>query len=118
MRTEFGHRTYSARPLHMFPHVLLEFRQIREICRRDVREKSDRPRSSSFIVIGISFRAIFLPPIFFDNFGETFCIFPGEPSPAPNILFVYRIVLFYLRYLSQMKKSLWERPLSFLRGET
>ena len=69
-----------------------------------------------FIVIGISFRAIFCPREWFVNILQTLWIFPGEPSPFPSILFVYRIVLFYLQYLPQTKKSLWERIESLQTG--
>ena len=34
----------------------------------------------------------------------------GEPAPCPNILFVYRIVLFYPQHLPQLKKVPGERP--------
>ena len=50
-RTELGLRTYSARTLHMFRHVLLMFWQIREICCTDVRENLSRPRSSSLTLV-------------------------------------------------------------------
>ena len=50
-RTERGLCTYSARTLHMFRHILLMFRKIREICRREVRENFPRPRSSSSMLV-------------------------------------------------------------------
>ena len=63
----------------------------------------------SFIVINISFSAIFLSTSTFCHLGVFFL----EPHPSPNILFIYRIVLFYIRYLPQMEKS----PENLLQGD-
>ena len=43
----------------------------------------------------------------------TWVFFFGDPYRLPNIIFVYRIVLFYLRYLPQMEKS----PENLLQGD-
>ena len=71
--TELGLRTYSARTLHMFQHVLLMFRQIRKICRRDVRENLSRPRSSSTTLV-YHHRHLFSCDFFaFEKILSTFC---------------------------------------------
>ena len=97
--------TYSVRTLHMFRHVLLDVsacfgksaRYAVERCMRtSLALVHHHPRS--FIVIGISFRAIFSSGAPF----VTWKTFSGEPYPSPNILFFYRIVFFYLQYLPQM----------------
>ena len=98
--------TYSARTLHMFWHVLIDVeacfgksaRYAIERCVRTSLALVHRHRRS-FIVIGISFCAIFLP---FKNLLRTWGTLSGEPYASHNILFVYCILLFYLRYLPQM----------------
>ena len=108
-RTKLGLCTYSARTLHMFWHILLMFRQIREICHREVRDNFPFPRSSSSTLVYRHWHLFlcdfFAPEKLFVNILSTLWTFPGEPYPSPNILFVYCIVLFYIRYLPQMKNS-------------
>ena len=77
-RSHFAHTdcrlcTYSARTLRMFRHVLLMFRQIHEICRREVRENFARPRSSSSTLV-YRHRYLFSCGFFArDNILSTFC---------------------------------------------
>ena len=97
---------YSARTLHMFRHVLLDVEACFGKTARYAVERYTRTplalvhcHRRSFIVIVISFRALSPPraPL------VTWKKFSSEPYPSPNILFVYHIVLFHLRYLPQMK---------------
>ena len=92
---------------HNLEQTFLMFGEIREIPERGLCELLWRSlyqkivRGRYFIVIGIYFFAI----LHLKKISASRVFFFVEPSPRLNIPFVYRIVLFYLLYLPQLKKS-------------